>query len=195
MSCGSADGGRARAVFDALKHMTEGTDQLVHMLDIRSGSWCATWRSSSGVGDGRCRPGAGKRLRPSRRACVSRGLALAKIGTRGAAEPLRRALRTLAGSAHAMRSESATQVERAGDAARVAMEEEKDEAVVRELILALGRIGEPRRGAGASSSGRSRLVDFSGGSRASCALAASRGPAARGLSSGPGHPRRPVGRR
>jgi len=45
------------------------------------------------------------------------------------------------------------------------MEEEKDEAVVRELILALGRIGSPDA-VQALIKWRSRLVDFSGGSRA-----------------------------
>jgi len=60
--------GERRAVFDALKHMTEGTDQLVHMLDHSEWFVVRNVRSSSGSWDGRCRPGAGKAPRPSRRA-------------------------------------------------------------------------------------------------------------------------------
>jgi len=65
------------------------------------------------------------------------------------------------------------------------MEEEKDEAVVRELILALGRIGSPDA-VQRSSSGAADLSLFSGGNRARCAWRR-RGVAARGYSGGPGH--------
>src|SRR5207253_651630 len=73
------------------------------------------------------------------------GLALAKIGTRGAAEPLRRALRD---RSQEVRMQVAVGIGGRKSSALamplvVAMEEEKDEAVVRELILALGRIGSP----------------------------------------------------
>src|SRR2546427_13192763 len=55
--------GERRAVFDALKHMTEGTDQLVHMLDHsewfggRNGAELIGELGSEGAG-----PGLGKRL-------------------------------------------------------------------------------------------------------------------------------------
>src|SRR6266516_986636 len=72
-------------------------------------------------------------------------VALAKIGTRGAAEPLRRALRD---RSKEVRMQVAVGIGGRKSSALamplvVAMEEEKDEAGVRELILALGRIGSP----------------------------------------------------
>ncbi|MGH7318218.1 MAG: HEAT repeat domain-containing protein, partial [Candidatus Rokuibacteriota bacterium] len=72
-------------------------------------------------------------------------LALAKIGTRSAAEPLRRALRDKSAD---VRMQVALGIGGRKSSALamplvVAMEEEKDEAVERELILALGRIGSP----------------------------------------------------
>src|SRR5256885_10939463 len=77
--------------------------------------------------------------------CKAGGVALAKIGTRGAAEPLRRALRD---RSQEVRMQVAVGIGGRKSSALamplvVAMEEEKDEAVVRELILALGRIGSP----------------------------------------------------
>jgi HEAT repeat protein len=70
-------------------------------------------------------------------------LALAKIGTRGAAEPLRRVLRDKSAD---VRRQAALGVggRRASALAMplvVALEDEKDPQVVRELIFALGRIG------------------------------------------------------
>src|SRR2546421_13108801 len=78
------------------------------------------------------------------------GRALAKIGTRGAAEPLRRALRD---RSQEVRMQVAVGIGGRKSSALamplvVAMEEEKDEAVVGELILALGRIGRPDAGQG-----------------------------------------------
>src|SRR6266513_1615130 len=139
--------GERRAVFDALKHMTEGTDQLVHMLE--HSQWFVVRNVAELIGElgledavpalGKCLDHADERVRKAV------GLALAKIGTRGAAEPLRRALRD--------RSQEGRMQVALGIGGRkssalakplvVAMEEEKDEAVVRELILALGRIGSP----------------------------------------------------
>src|SRR5437879_5693313 len=87
--------GERRAVFDALKHMTEGTDQLVHMLE--HSQWFVVRNVAELIGElgmddavpalGKCLDHADERVRKAV------GLALAKIGTRGAAEPLRRALR------------------------------------------------------------------------------------------------------
>jgi HEAT repeat protein len=72
-------------------------------------------------------------------------LALAKIGTRSVVEPLHRALRD---SAVEVRMQVALGIGGRKSLALamplvVAMEEEKDEGVVRELTLALGRIGSP----------------------------------------------------
>src|SRR6266850_332863 len=87
--------GERRAVFDALKHMTEGTDQLVHMLD--HSEWFVVRNVAELIGElgmDDAVPALGKRLdHPDERVRKAVGLALAKIGTRGAAEPLRRALR------------------------------------------------------------------------------------------------------
>src|SRR6266704_117741 len=120
--------GERRAVFDALKHMTEGTDQLVHMLE--HSQWFVVRNVAELIGE---------------LGMDDAVLALAKIGTRGAAEPLRRALRD---RSQEVRMQVAVGIGGRKSSALamplvVAMEEEKDEAVVRELILALGRIGSP----------------------------------------------------
>ena len=139
--------GERRAVFDALKHMTEGTDQLVHMLE--HSQWFVVRNVAELIGElgmddavpalGKCLDHEDERVRKAV------GLALAKIGTRGAAEPLRRALRD---RSQEVRMQVAVGIGGRKSSALamplvVAMEEEKDEAVVRELILALGRIGSP----------------------------------------------------
>ena len=139
--------GERRAVFDALKHMTEGTDQLVHMLD--HSAWFVVRNVAELIGELGMEdavPALGKCLdHPDERVRKAVGLALAKIGTRGAAEPLRRALRD---RSQEVRMQVAVGIGGRKSSALamplvVAMEEEKDEAVVRELILALGRIGSP----------------------------------------------------
>src|SRR6266702_8075320 len=139
--------GERRAVFDALKHMTEGTDQLVHMLE--HSQWFVVRNVAELIGElgmddavpalAKCLDHADERVRKAV------GLALAKIGTRSAAEPLRRALRD---RSQEVRMQVAVGIGGRKSSALamplvVAMEEEKDEAVVRELILALGRIGSP----------------------------------------------------
>jgi len=137
--------GERRAVFDALKHMTEGTDQLVHMLD--HSEWFVVRNVAELIGELGMEdavPALGKRLdHADERVRKAVGLALAKIGTRGAAEPLRRALRD---RSQEVRMQVAVGIGGRKSSALamplvVAMEEEKDEAVVRELLLALGRIG------------------------------------------------------
>jgi len=139
--------GERRAVFDALKHMTEGTDQLVHMLD--HSEWFVVRNVAELIGElglDDAVPALGKRLdHADERVRKAVGLALAKIGTRGAAEPLRRALRD---RSQEVRMQVAVGIGGRKSSALamplvVAMEEEKDDAVVRELLLALGRIGSP----------------------------------------------------
>src|SRR3989442_646363 len=139
--------GERRAAFDALKHMTEGTDQLLHIID--HAEWFVVRNVAELIGELGMEdavPALGKCLdHPDERVRKAVGLALAKIGTRGAAEPLRRALRD---RSQEVRMQVAVGIRGRKSSALamplvVAMEEEKDEAVVRELILALGRIGSP----------------------------------------------------
>ncbi|HVH67579.1 MAG TPA: HEAT repeat domain-containing protein [Gemmatimonadales bacterium] len=134
-----------RAVFDALRQMTEGTEQLVHMLDHQE--WFVVRNVAELLGElgmEEAVPALGKRLEHSdERVRKAVALALAKIGTRSAAEPLRRALRD---RSNEVRMQVAVGIGGRKSSALamplvVAMEEEKDETVVRELILALGRIG------------------------------------------------------
>jgi HEAT repeat protein/PBS lyase HEAT-like repeat-containing protein len=136
-----------RPVFDALKQMTEGTEQLVPRLD--HSEWFVVRNVAELIGElgmeeavpalARCLDHEDERVRKAV------GLALAKIGTGGAAEPLRRALRD---RSQEVRMQVALGIGGRKSSALamplvVAMEEEKDGAVVRELILALGRIGSP----------------------------------------------------
>jgi len=139
--------GERRAVFDALKQMTEGTDQVVHMLD--HSEWFVVRNVAELIGELGLEdavPALGKRLdHADERVRKAVGLALAKIGTRSAAEPLRRALRD---RSQEVRMQVAVGIGGRKSSALamplvVAMEEEKDEEVVRELLLALGRIGSP----------------------------------------------------
>jgi HEAT repeat protein len=136
-----------RAVFDALRQMTEGTEQLVHMLDHQE--WFVVRNVAELLGElgmDEAVPALGKRLgHTDERVRKAVALALAKIGSRSAAEPLRRALRD---SSTEVRLQVAVGIGGRKSSALamplvVAMEEEKDETVVRELILALGRIGSP----------------------------------------------------
>jgi len=136
-----------RAVFDALKQMTEGTEQLIHMLDHHE--WFVVRNVAELLGElgmDDAVPALARRLDyADERVRKAVALALAKIGTRSAAEPLRRALRD---KSVEVRMQVALGIGGRKSSALamplvVAMEEEKDETVVRELILALGRIGSP----------------------------------------------------
>jgi HEAT repeat protein/PBS lyase HEAT-like repeat-containing protein len=136
-----------RAVFDALKQMTEGTEQLIHMLDHHE--WFVVRNVAELLGElgmDDAVPALARRLDyADERVRKAVALALAKIGTRSAAEPLRRALRD---KSLEVRMQVALGIGGRKSSALamplvVAMEEEKDETVVRELILALGRIGSP----------------------------------------------------
>lgn len=136
-----------RAVFDALRQMTEGTEQLVHMLDHPQ--WFVARNVAELIGElgmEEAVPALARQLgHADERVRKAVSLALAKIGTRSAAEPLRRALRDPSGE---VRLQVALGIGGRKSMALamplvVALEEEKDEAVVRELVLALGRIGSP----------------------------------------------------
>jgi HEAT repeat protein len=136
-----------RSAFDALRHMTEGTDQLVHALEHRE--WFVVRNVAELIGElgiESAVPALARRLdHEDERVRKAVALALAKIGTRAAVEPLRRALHD---PSPEVRMQVALGIGGQKSAALamplvVAMDEEKDETVLRELILALGRIGSP----------------------------------------------------
>jgi HEAT repeat protein len=139
--------GERRAVFDALTQMTQGTEQLVHVLDHPE--WFVVRNVAELLGELGMEdavPALSRQLdHPNERVRKAVALALAKIGTRSTAEPLRRALRDKSPD---VRVQVALGIGGRKSIALamplvVAMEDEKDEAVARELILALGRIGSP----------------------------------------------------
>ena len=136
-----------RGVFNALIQMKEGQDQLIHMLGHPQ--WFVVRNVADLVGElgmESAVPALSKQLdHPDERVRKQVALALAKIGTRSAAEPLRRVLRDRSSE---VRRQAALGVggRKASALAMplvVALEEEKDPEVVRELVLALGRIGSP----------------------------------------------------
>ncbi|HEX4573513.1 MAG TPA: HEAT repeat domain-containing protein [Gemmatimonadales bacterium] len=139
--------GERRGVFDALRQMTEGTEQLIQMLDHRE--WFVVRNVAELLGElgmDDAIPALARKLgHDDERVRKAVGLALAKIGTRSAAEPLRRALRDKSAD---VRMQVALGIGGRKSLALampivVALEEEEDDTVVRELILALGRIGSP----------------------------------------------------
>jgi HEAT repeat protein len=133
-----------RGIFVALAGMKEGTDQLVHMLGHHQ--WFVVRNVAELAGELALQeavPALAQQLdHEDERVRKAVALALAKIGSSAAAEPLRRALRDKSAE---VRMQAAIGVDRRSTALAmplvVAMEEEKDEGVERELILALGRIG------------------------------------------------------
>jgi HEAT repeat protein len=136
-----------RGIFNALVQMKEGQDQLIHMLGHPQ--WFVVRNVADLVGElglEAAVPQLTKQLdHTDERVRRQVALALAKIGTRSAAEPLRRALRDVSVD---VRRQAALGVggRKASALAMplvVALEEEKDPEVVRELIFALGRIGSP----------------------------------------------------
>src|SRR5438552_4402866 len=133
-----------RGIFMALTGMKEGTDQLVHMLGHHQ--WFVVRNVAELAGElalEEAVPALAQQLAHEdervRKAVAS---ALAKIGSSAAAEPLRRALRD---KSPEVRMQAALGVGGRKSALAMplvaAMEEEEDEGVERELILALGRIG------------------------------------------------------
>src|SRR2546428_659126 len=139
-----------RHVFSALAQMKEGAGQLVHLLGHPQ--WFVVRNSAElagelGVAD--AVPELAKQLdHEDERVRKAVALALAKIGSRYTAEPLRRALRD---PSPEVRLQVALGVggRRSSPPAMLltgALEEEKEVEVVRELVLALGRIGSPEAG-------------------------------------------------
>lgn len=136
-----------RGIFTALTQIKEGTDQLVHMLGHNE--WFVVRNIAELAGElalEEAVPALARQLdHPDERVRMAIALALAKIGSRAAADPLRRALKD---PSPTVRIQAALGVggHRSNALAMplvVAMGEEGDEAVERELMLALGRIGSP----------------------------------------------------
>jgi HEAT repeat protein len=134
-----------RGIFDALTQMREGADQLVHMLG--HDQWFVTRNVAELVGElglEEAVPALARQLEhKDERVRAAVAMALAKIGSRAAAEPVRRALKD---KSPEVRIQAALGVggKKSGALAMplvVAMGEEEDEAVEKELMLALGRIG------------------------------------------------------
>jgi len=134
-----------RGIFMALTGMKEGTDQLVHMLGHHQ--WFVVRNVAELAGElalDEAVPALAQQLaHEDERVRKAVAMALAKIGSSVTAEPLRRALRD---KSPEVRMQAALGVGgRKSNALAmplvVAMEEEEDEGVERELILALGRIG------------------------------------------------------
>jgi HEAT repeat protein len=136
-----------RNLFAVLGQMKRGQEQLI--LKLNHHQWFVVRNVAELLGELGLEGSAvalSKQLaHPDERVRGAVALALAKIGTAGAVEPLRRALRDPSG---AVRRQVAVGVggRKAGALAMpivVAIEQEQDQDVARELMLALGRIGSP----------------------------------------------------
>ncbi len=136
-----------RNLFGALGQMKQGQEQLVQMLNHHQ--WFVVRNVAELLGElgleGSAQALSKQLAHPDERVRGAIALALAKIGTAGAVEPLRRALRD---PAAAVRLQVALGVggRKAGALAMpivVAIEQEQDQGVARELMMALGRIGSP----------------------------------------------------
>ena len=134
-------------VFAALTNMTEGLEQVIHLLGHHQ--WYVVRNVAELVGELGLEdavPQLAKQLEhEDERVRKSVALALAKVGSRGAAEPLRRALKDKSREVrmHAALGVGGRKASALAMPLVVALEEEDDEEVERELILALGRIGSP----------------------------------------------------
>lgn len=134
-----------RGVFNALGKMKEGTDQLIHLLGHHQ--WYVVRNVAELAGElalDEAVPALARQVEhQDERVRKAVALALAKIASPRAAEPLRRALRD---KSPEVRIQAAVGVGGRKSSALamplvVAMEQEENEEVERELILALGRIG------------------------------------------------------
>jgi len=133
--------------FTALTHMKEGLEQVIHLLDHHQ--WFVVRNVAELAGElglEAAVPHLAKQLEhEDERVRKSVALALAKVGSRSAAEPLRRALKDPSREVrlHAAMGVGGRKASPLAMPLVVALEEEEDEEVERELILALGRIGSP----------------------------------------------------
>ena len=136
-----------RHVFGALTQIKQGAAQLVHLLGHHQWFVVRNIAELAGeLGAEEAVPALAQQLEhKDERVRKAVALALAKIGSRNAAEPLRRALRD---SSAGVRLQVALGVGARRASALTplltgALEAEKEGEVVRELVLALGRIGSP----------------------------------------------------
>lgn len=136
-----------RRAFDVLAKMKEAGTQLINMMGHPQ--WFVVRNVAELIGEmglEEAVPALSKKIdHEDVRVRKAVALSLAKIGTRSVVEPLRRALRD---PSPEVRTQAALGVggRRANALAMplvVALDEEKDLEVSRELILALGRIGSP----------------------------------------------------
>jgi len=136
-----------RAVFDALCQTSAGADQMIYLLGHPE--WYVVRNVAELIGElgvAAAVPELTKRLdHADERVRKAAALALAKIGTPAAAESMRRAFRDKSPD---VRMQVAIGVggKRSSALAMplvVALAEEEDESVQRELLLGLGRIGTP----------------------------------------------------
>lgn len=145
--CNETDVGHRRVYFNAVTQMTEGTGLLVHMLGhdewfvVRNvAELCGEMRLEESV------PALAKRLSHSdervRRAATS---ALARIGSPGTMEPLRKALQDVSPLVRlqAAAGLEGTRARNLVPALTRLVEEESHADVQREMLHALGRIGTP----------------------------------------------------
>jgi HEAT repeat protein len=134
-----------RGIFIALTGMKEGTDQLVHMLGHHQ--WFVVRNVAELAGElglEEAVPALGQQLdNDDERVRKAVAMALAKIGSGAAAEHLRRALRDKSPEVrmHAAIGVGGRKSNALAMPLVVAMDEEEDENVERELMMALGRIG------------------------------------------------------
>ncbi len=136
-----------RHVFSALTQIKQGAAQLVHLLGHHEWFVVRNIAELAGeLGAEEAVPALAEQLEhKDERVRKAVALALTKIGSRNTAEPLRRALRD---PSAAVRLQVALGVGGRRSSALAllltgALEAEKEAEVVRELVLALGRIGSP----------------------------------------------------
>jgi HEAT repeat protein len=135
-----------RGIFMALTGMKEGTDQLVHMLGHPQWFVARNVAELAGeLGLEEAVPALAQQLNHDdervRKACA---LALAKIGSPGAAgRYVERCVMSRPGANAGRAGVAGHQISAGVMPLVVAMEEEEDETVERELLLALGRIATP----------------------------------------------------
>jgi len=141
---GAPDIAQRRGAFDALRQMTEGTEQLIQMLGHHE--WFVVRNVAELVGElgmESAVPQLGKLLvHEDERVRKAAALALAKVGSRNATDVVRKALRDKSAEVRVQVALGVGGRRSQGLAMPlvVALDEEQDELVKREMILALGRI-------------------------------------------------------
>jgi HEAT repeat protein len=139
--------GERRGIFDALRQANAGREQLIPLL--RHAKWFVVRNVAELIGEMGMQTAVPELAEcvahPDERVRKAVALALAKIGTANTGEPLRRALRDKSPEVRIQVAVGVGGRRTTGLAMPliVALQEEEDETVQRELVLALGRIGTP----------------------------------------------------